>query len=323
MPLEMWAYWAVVILILAIAIRAVIRAVVRTRFQSEKAKCGRCGYLIDNRSALRCSECGGWFHLVGLLTPESAIKYRGSFMGLVIGWTAIFLICGNLFTTYVGPYSRASKALGIVQVNGHHFEATITPVREEDQRTGERTDHKTDYTVQVEGDWLAGTNGYCVGSIGIAFTASHDDASQQIRIDLGSRTLVIRSESDGIIAQGSKFTPEQATDFLRSGVQGIGDEQMANDAMALASLISALTKTQPVSNRLGTFLISNDKSQEPVLNYWVNEGGSRPAPLFSSEFGITPTGLTYGILDVAWLLIYALGLTALVRRRMRLLRGSG
>lgn len=316
------AFWAVVMVILAIAIRAVIRAVVRPKVQSEKAKCGRCGYLIENRSALRCSECGGWFHLVGLLTPESAIKYVGSFVGLVIGWTAIFLICGNLFTTYVGPYSGVSKAIGIVQVTGHHFEATITPVHEEDPRTGERLDHKTDYTIQVEGDWLAGTNGYCVGWIVIAFTGSHDDASQQIRIDLESRTLVIRSESDGIIAQGSKFTPEQATNFLQNGVHGIGEKQMANDSMALASLISALTTTQPVPNRLGTFLISNDKSQEPVLNYGVNEGGSRPAPLFSTEFGITPTGLTYGILGVAWLLIYALGLTALVRRRMRLLRGS-
>lgn len=90
------AYWLVpltiVIVFMAMAIRAIVLTITPPRRSVAVPSCERCKYPVAGLSVFNCPECGSDWRVVGIATRAMEMRRRGGIWGAIIGLTYLFLV---------------------------------------------------------------------------------------------------------------------------------------------------------------------------------------------------------------------------------------
>lgn len=300
--------------LLALSIGAVVRAVGFRKLGIDKPACGRCGYLIADLGQGVCPECGGHLAEVGVLTRQCMLRMRGSYFGLIIGWSALFLILTFVGYFVVGPDSYVASSIGVSRVWQYQNRTSLSREPDWDPATG-RTAETARYSIQIRADYVKSEDGYAAGQTVFSLADSESGQNNTIEVDLGTQEIRIQFGLGDQRLRHEKIALVDAADFIRRGQPTVTEKQLAEDSETLKNLID-----ESVTN--GSDITIANRRTRDGRTVFADGGGSlssMPAPVFSRKFGILPSAYFYGTLGVTELIAYLLSLFSLICRRRRLL----
>lgn len=85
-------YLVLLLVPVALAIRAMWQSVTRPRRWKAQPSCELCRYQVVGLMSLSCPECGTDLRRTGIITPAMEMRRRGSFLGGIAGWTLVLFV---------------------------------------------------------------------------------------------------------------------------------------------------------------------------------------------------------------------------------------
>ena len=270
------------------AIVTIVRAITLPRNAARFAACERCGYAVADLTSFTCPECGVDLRNGGIITPAIIARTRGSLTSAILAWTYIAGFVAYLaFTLSIGFLSVGGAAWTSFSANTS-WSNNLTPTSGNYQSLEILFDH--DYTsVTSDIDLTLGDTG------GTLHTISLDPNTMQIT---------------GLATSPTTWSPITIeTWYAQLGLD-------TTDAQILA-------EAAEVTREVDLALRSPSSSMAPSN---LREHTSNAMPVASTATPITPPP-AFGPPPAVWLaatavglLIYALGIVFIVRRRSTLLR---
>ncbi len=275
------------LVIIALCVLTIWRAVTRPWRARAAPACERCGYAVVGLVSFECPECGGDLREIGIITPGMETKRRGSLAGALLAWTFLCLLVAGIAIS-LGSYL---SVFGGQRTAPLQWSQWFTP------NSGAYAQ------VEMELDTPSGFG--TLDTIGLTLTHA-DKSTSVLTIDASTQTYTVDTPNAGEIAA------VWGTDTIERWFTSVGldtaDESVKSEASELARYTDAiLFQKHPLSS----VNLNNFTSGQMTVTQWT---GAIVSGNILGELLLAFSSLAIG------LLLYILGIVWIVHRRLRPVR---
>jgi len=282
------SFFFIPILLLIWAAITIARAITLPRNAARFPACERCGYAVADLTSFTCPECGVDLRHGGIITPSIIARTRGSLTSAILAWT---YIAGFV------AYFAFTLSIGFLSVGGAAWTTSST-------------------TTSWSNNLIPNSGNY--QSLEILFDHDYTSVTADIELTLVDsagtlHTITLNPNSlqvTGLSAGPTTWSPATVeTWYTQLGLDNTNAQVLAEAA--------EVTREVELTLRSPAAATTSSNLREHTANIRAIAG---PAPVNAPAPRFGPSAKVWMLTATVGLLVYALGIVFLVRRRKSLLR---
>lgn len=292
------------VLLAWMCLATLLRACTLPRGVARGGSCGKCGYTYSGWT--RCPECGGEIADVGVATPRLAVRFRGGWLGIILG-----LLFAGFALTYVlrSSLNMLCRAQGW---NNNQRQVMYSPAKEDSPPYGmmilwdligspSKPPSGGRIVIALDGSAI-----FTFLAMGLMPTSGNVHAE----IRAGSGRYTIRDSKGAIVREGTSFGQSEAELMLELAAVPIEAEDRA---MLAAQIVAETDLTRQTS-------LAGIAAPPNRIMYGGSSGGQGNVSLPFTVFGLWGPQAINTLAASTSALVVLLAGSLIVSRRRRMLR---
>jgi hypothetical protein len=326
-------YAVVWVLLIALCVIALIRAMWAPLELYRRPCCGGCGHAVSDFLLGRCPECGGIYAKVGISTPSMAARLRGSLVLAILAWTTLSTLgvsyvyrlleqraYSGYQTAYAAATAPAPPQTRMSEGTSWDFVPDVSGRRVRDEELA-----AIDYRLTIRTDLITNRGKVESGTGTMELRRNGAPEACELIVTVGKGSYVLKDASGKELATGDSVD-EAVVRRWYTAAELDTDHPVIRRGVADTLKLAGFIKSDP--GALKTAAMRTNREDIGSLRFNGGGGGSRdylPNPTPPKPPPTRPNGPDTGDVMIAGpivLAFYVAGCWFIIWRHRRLVRGG-